>query len=58
MVCVDQIDKDIVMALIENGRISFHALARRLNLSVTSVKKRYDRLLENKVILRFTIYPS
>ncbi len=46
------------MALIENGRISFHALARRLNLSVTSVKKRYDRLLENKVILRFTIYPS
>ncbi len=55
---MDEIEKSLLFALIEDGRISFRALARKLGLSVTSVKKRFDRLVDDGVILRFDIYPS
>jgi Lrp/AsnC family leucine-responsive transcriptional regulator len=50
MAKMDDIDRKIVGALLENGRISFAALGRRINLSAPSVAERVQRLERTGVI--------
>ncbi|MFX1244917.1 MAG: AsnC family transcriptional regulator [Promethearchaeota archaeon] len=55
---VDLIDKQIIFALCTNPRMSFRALARRLELSVTAVRNRVVKLEDTSVIRRYFIFPS
>ena len=55
---VDLTDKQILMLLSENLRMSYRALARHLDLSVTAVRNRVVKLEETSVIRRYFIIPS
>ncbi|MTB88166.1 Lrp/AsnC family transcriptional regulator [Aeromicrobium senzhongii] len=52
---LDQIDRDLLEALTEDGRASFAALGSRVGLSAPAVKRRVDRLVETGVISGFTV---
>lgn len=52
---MDSIDKRILLALDENCRMSYQALAEKLGLTATAIKKRMDRLIETGVIEEFSI---
>ncbi|MHA2352994.1 MAG: winged helix-turn-helix transcriptional regulator, partial [Candidatus Thorarchaeota archaeon] len=52
---MDSIDKRILLALDENCRMSYQALAEKLGLTATAIKKRMDRLIETRVIEEFSI---
>ncbi|OLS29134.1 MAG: putative HTH-type transcriptional regulator [Candidatus Thorarchaeota archaeon AB_25] len=52
---MDSIDKRILLALDENCRLSYQALAEKLGLTATAIKKRMDRLIETGVIEEFSI---
>jgi len=52
---LDSIDKRILLALDENCRLSYQALAEKLGLTATAIKKRMDRLIETGVIEEFSI---
>jgi DNA-binding Lrp family transcriptional regulator len=52
---LDSIDKRILLALDENCRMSYQALAEKLGLTATAIKKRMDRLIETGVIEEFSI---
>ena len=58
MFLLDLLDKQIILALNENCRISYQALATELGLSVNAVKKRINKLIETGVILEFYAYLS
>ncbi len=47
---LDDIDISIIRLLQENGRVSNAHLARRLEVSEPTIRKRIDRLLEDQVI--------
>ncbi|MCM3665202.1 Lrp/AsnC family transcriptional regulator [Mesobacillus subterraneus] len=50
---MDQVDKNILHHLQEDGRISMTELGRRVGLSVPAVKERVKRLEENGTILGY-----
>ncbi|MDI3540662.1 MAG: hypothetical protein PWP66_200 [Thermosediminibacterales bacterium] len=52
---LDEIDSKILNYLIENGRMSYVDLAKKVNLSRVAVKSRIESLLERGIIERFTI---
>ena len=47
---LDQIDRQIIAALKEDGRMSFAELARRLKVSPGMARERYHRLVESGVL--------
>ena len=51
---VDEIDKEILNLLMENGRISYSTIGEKLNLSRVSVSTRVNNLVEAGVIEHFT----
>jgi len=52
---LDRIDKQILLALDENCRLSYQAIAESLGLTATAIRKRLDRLIETGVIEEFSI---
>lgn len=50
MVSIQDIDRDIVRALVADGRLSYTDLAERVGLSVSAVHQRVRRLEERGVI--------
>jgi len=52
---LDSIDKRILLALDEDCRLSYQALAEKLGLTATAIKKRMDKLVETGVIEEFCI---
>ena len=52
---LDSIDKRILLALDENCRLSYQALAERFGITANAIKKRMDRLIETGVIEEFSI---
>ena len=52
---VDEIDERIIEMLMEDGRRPYTEIAKRLNLSESTVRKRVQALVEEGVIRRFTI---
>jgi len=52
---LDLIDKRILLALDENCRLSYQALAERIGLTANAIRKRMDRLIETGVIEEFSV---
>ena len=52
---LDEKDQFILQKLKEDGRISYGNIAKELNLSESTVRKRVNRLIEENIIERFTI---
>jgi Lrp/AsnC family transcriptional regulator for asnA, asnC and gidA len=52
---VDEVDFRIISILMEEGDISFSELARRLNLSESTIRKRVEKLKKGNVINKFTV---
>src|SRR5690606_29925261 len=50
----DDIDRKIIELLVENGRLSYVELGKRVNLSRVAVRDRVDQLMERGVIEKFT----
>jgi DNA-binding Lrp family transcriptional regulator len=55
MIKVDERDRRILRYLVQDARQSVAALARRLGLSESGVRRRINRLLRNGVIRNFTV---
>jgi DNA-binding Lrp family transcriptional regulator len=55
MLRTDDVDRNILAALAENGRESFATLGQRVGLSTAATKRRVDRLRHDGVIRRFTV---
>ena len=55
MIDLDTSDKQLLAALRQNSRMSVTNLAARLNLSRATVQVRIDRLVQTRMIQRFTI---
>jgi Lrp/AsnC family leucine-responsive transcriptional regulator len=51
---VDDLDRRILTLLVEDGRRTYDDIARRVNLSAPSVKRRVDRLRESGALEGFT----
>ena len=47
---LDETDRAIILALKEDGRMSFAEIARRLDVSPGMVRQRYLRLLDEKIL--------
>ncbi|AWB10151.1 MAG: AsnC family transcriptional regulator [Desulfurella sp.] len=52
---LDEVDRQILKHLLENGRLSNAELGRKLNLTRAAVRDRVNKLIENGIIDRFTI---
>src|SRR3954471_6475232 len=52
---MDQVDRDILELLTENGRISYVDIGKELGLSRVSVRERVTKLIDDKVIEQFTV---
>jgi DNA-binding Lrp family transcriptional regulator len=52
---LDSIDKRLLLALDEDCRLSYQALAEMLGLTATAIKKRITRLIETGVIEGFSV---
>jgi len=52
---MDEVDKSILEILKDNSRISYTEMAKRLNLSEASIRRRVKRLVEKGIIRKFTI---
>jgi DNA-binding Lrp family transcriptional regulator len=52
---LDSIDKNILLALDSNCRLSYKAIAQNLGMTANAVRKRMERLLETGVIEEFSI---
>ena len=50
MVVIDEVDKKIINYLSEDSRASFRKIAKKLGLSVDTVTRRYQKLLEENVL--------
>ena len=55
---IDDIDKEILRMLQDNARVSFRKIAKKLNVSETTIFMRVRKLLRKKVIKRFTAIVS
>jgi len=55
VVKLDAIDRTIILTAFANCRISYEALARRVNLTPNAVKNRVHNLIENGVLSQFLI---
>jgi Lrp/AsnC family leucine-responsive transcriptional regulator len=51
---LDEIDRQIIKALNQNGRISYTDLAKNIGLSRVAIQARINTLMEDGVIERFT----
>lgn len=51
----DKIDSTILEMLVEDARISFREIARKLKVSPDTISKRFDRLKEKGIIVDSTI---
>lgn len=51
---IDEIDVRIIASLVSDGRASFREIGDRVGLSAPAVKRRVDRLLDERVITGFT----
>ncbi|UVI29321.1 Lrp/AsnC family transcriptional regulator [Paenibacillus spongiae] len=51
---IDEIDRKIISALLENARISYTDLAKEIGLSRVAVQARINTLIEEGVVERFT----
>lgn len=51
---IDEIDTRIIASLVSNGRVSFREIGEEVGLSAPAVKRRVDRLLDERVITGFT----
>jgi Lrp/AsnC family leucine-responsive transcriptional regulator len=51
---MDRVDRRILTLLLEDGRRTYDDIARRVNLSAPSVKRRIDRLRERGALEGFT----
>jgi Lrp/AsnC family transcriptional regulator for asnA, asnC and gidA len=47
---LDEVDRDIIAALKEDGRMPFAEIARRLDVSAGMVRQRYEALVEHGVL--------
>jgi len=52
---MDRYDTAILIALQEDGRISWSALAKRINLSASACQRRVEALVERGIIGNFTV---
>jgi DNA-binding Lrp family transcriptional regulator len=52
---MDRYDTRILLALQEDGRMSWSRLARRINLSASACQRRVEALVERGVIENFTV---
>ena len=52
---VDSIDKNILLALDSNCRLSYQALSDRFGITANAIRKRLDRLIETRVIEEFVV---
>jgi DNA-binding Lrp family transcriptional regulator len=52
---LDQLDRLIVGALLEDGRATFAQIGDRVGLSAPAVKRRVDRLVQSGAITGFTV---
>ena len=50
----DEIDRQIVALLVEDGRTTFHAIGDQVGLSAPAAKRRVDRLVADGTITGFT----
>lgn len=50
----DDLDRQIVAALVENARLSFREIGDRVGLTAPAVKRRVDRLERDGVLLAYT----
>ncbi|MBD3404862.1 MAG: AsnC family transcriptional regulator [Candidatus Lokiarchaeota archaeon] len=55
---MDQLDKAILMELSINCRASYSKLARKYDVSVTTIKNRVNALIENRIIQGFSVQPN
>ncbi|KAA8923057.1 Lrp/AsnC family transcriptional regulator [Thermoplasma sp.] len=55
---VDQKDRDILNLLIDNARISNTEIAKVLNVSEGTVRKRIKKMVDDGIIKRFTVETS
>jgi len=51
----DEIDKEILKELIDDGRISYVELSNKINLSRVAVKDRIDNLVSKGIIEKFSV---
>src|SRR5699024_643276 len=51
----DDIDKQLLEELVENGRISYVELAKKVKLSRVAVKDRIDSLMKRGIIEKFSV---
>lgn len=52
---LDDIDRKIINLLVEDGRLSYVELGKRVNLSRVAVRDRVDQLVKEGLIEKFTI---
>jgi DNA-binding Lrp family transcriptional regulator len=51
---MDDVDRQIIALLLEDGRRTYDDIGRRVSLSAPSVKRRVDRLRERGALQGFT----
>jgi Lrp/AsnC family transcriptional regulator, leucine-responsive regulatory protein len=52
---LDDIDKKILQLLMENGRMSYADIGKKLNLSRVSIRERVNQLIDKGIIEKFTV---
>lgn len=52
---IDQIDREIIQLLTENGRMSYVDIGKELNLSRVSIRERVNQLIDGGIIEKFTV---
>ncbi|MEM2103347.1 MAG: Lrp/AsnC family transcriptional regulator [Candidatus Bathyarchaeia archaeon] len=52
---MDEVDKEIIKILKQNGRVSYIDIGRKVGLSEGAVRLRIRRLIESGIIKRFTV---
>lgn len=53
---VDQVDKEILIMLLKNGRATQRSIASKLKMAAPVINYRFNKLIESKVIKRFGLY--
>jgi len=52
---LDDLDKKILLLLSENSRFTYHTMAKKLNENVETIRYRLRKILNTKIIKRFTV---
>jgi Lrp/AsnC family transcriptional regulator, leucine-responsive regulatory protein len=52
---LDDIDRKILQLLMENGRMSYADIGKKLNLSRVSIRERVNQLIEKGIIEKFSV---